>query len=59
MQVCLFYFCIGRDLHDLKFGVVNNETNSVDAFNSSHHLPPGGQIFIWQLNNQTFEKVLS
>jgi len=50
IQMALFCLCIGREPHDLKFGIVNNET----IFNSQDN---ASLLYVNSLSDTIFDKV--
>ena len=57
-QMALFCLCIGREPYDIKFGIVNNETNTsaINVFNFT--IPRNASlIYINELDNYTFDMV--
>ncbi len=50
IQISLFCLCIGREPYNLDFGIVNNETIYQSSFD-------GAQVYVNEMNNQTFQKV--
>ncbi len=48
--MALFCLCIGREPHDLKFGIVNNET----IFNSQDN---ASLLYVNSLSDTIFDKV--
>ena len=57
-QMALFCLCIGREPYDIKFGIVNNETNNSAINFLNFSIPRNASlIYINELDNITFDMV--
>ena len=56
--MALFCLCIGREPYDIKFGIVNNETNNSAISFLNFSIPRNASlIYINELDNITFDMV--